>query len=271
MNGTVKKIYEDTYVIVEEGLAGLVNCYLLIGKEKALLIDSGYGIIDLKSIVSEITNKEVICALTHGHMDHANGSYQFENTYMHYGDKEIFNVHCSADFIHKNWVNGLNFKKPQDEVNSKEFFQKLDKVKEAKFKMPRRLQDIEFFDLGDRKVNFINTPGHTLGSVCYYDVKYNTLFTGDNITSRPWLFLDESVEVEKYKKGLETVQALIDEKNICDLYPAHTRRIFKSSNVEDLIKCCDMSMDESNQGRRFEFRVGGGTFYNQGKCMLFTK
>ena len=40
----VKKIYPDTYQIVDPGIGfGGVNMYLLVGSDKALLIDSGYG------------------------------------------------------------------------------------------------------------------------------------------------------------------------------------------------------------------------------------
>lgn len=45
----VKKLAENTYRISEWGAFGLVKMYLLIGNERALLIDSGYGKIDLKS------------------------------------------------------------------------------------------------------------------------------------------------------------------------------------------------------------------------------
>ena len=45
----LKKLAENTYRISEWGAFGPVKMYLLIGNELALLIDSGYGKIDLKS------------------------------------------------------------------------------------------------------------------------------------------------------------------------------------------------------------------------------
>ena len=47
----VKKLAENTYRISEWGAFGLVKMYLLSGNERALLIDSGYGKIDLKSSI----------------------------------------------------------------------------------------------------------------------------------------------------------------------------------------------------------------------------
>ena len=63
-----EKIAENTYKIDESGVA---NCYLLIGDEKALLIDTGCGAGNLKEAVEKITNKPLYVAVTHRHPDHA--------------------------------------------------------------------------------------------------------------------------------------------------------------------------------------------------------
>ena len=47
----VKKLAENTYRISEWGAFGPVKMYLLIGNERALLIDIGYGKIDIKSSI----------------------------------------------------------------------------------------------------------------------------------------------------------------------------------------------------------------------------
>ena len=73
----IEKIYEDTYAIVDTSIGnGDVYLYLLVRNEKALLIDSGYGVLNLKKIIGTITDKEVICACTHGHIDHVFGAWQ---------------------------------------------------------------------------------------------------------------------------------------------------------------------------------------------------
>ena len=77
----VKKLAENTYRISEWGAFGPVKMYLLVGNERALLIDSGYGRIDLKSIVTRITDKPVTLMLTHGYLDHASGSAPCMNLY----------------------------------------------------------------------------------------------------------------------------------------------------------------------------------------------
>ena len=47
--------------------------YLIEGPEKALFIDNGYGIGDLRALGEKLTGKPVISAVTHYHGDHAGG------------------------------------------------------------------------------------------------------------------------------------------------------------------------------------------------------
>jgi glyoxylase-like metal-dependent hydrolase (beta-lactamase superfamily II) len=48
--------------------------WLIIGAKKAMLIDTCYGLGDMKGLVDEITGgMPLIVANTHGHFDHAGG------------------------------------------------------------------------------------------------------------------------------------------------------------------------------------------------------
>lgn len=71
----IRKIADDTYMISDFGIA---NCYLLIGEERALLIDCGLGIGDIKGAVEKITDKPILVVATHGHVDHAGGDGQLK-------------------------------------------------------------------------------------------------------------------------------------------------------------------------------------------------
>ena len=52
---------------------GNVYCYLLIGKERALLFDTAYGVGNLREFVEGITDKPVTVVNSHGHFDHTGG------------------------------------------------------------------------------------------------------------------------------------------------------------------------------------------------------
>ena len=83
---TVYKYNENLYQI-KDALGSLIT--LVIGEEKALVFDTGYGIGDLKKQVEEITNKPLIVVNSHGHMDHSCGNYQFEKVYIDKRDLEL--------------------------------------------------------------------------------------------------------------------------------------------------------------------------------------
>lgn len=52
------------------------SCFLIEGPEKALLIDTGQGVGDLRSCVEMLTDKPVTVVLTHNHADHIGNVYQ---------------------------------------------------------------------------------------------------------------------------------------------------------------------------------------------------
>ena len=60
-----------------------VHCFLVEGQEKALLIDTMTGLRGLKEFVAGLTDLPVEVALTHGHMDHCGGVYEWESCLIH--------------------------------------------------------------------------------------------------------------------------------------------------------------------------------------------
>jgi hydroxyacylglutathione hydrolase len=62
------KLNENTWII--NFMNGSQNMYLLEGREKALLIDTGWGAGNLRALVEKLTSKPVIVTNTHGHLDH---------------------------------------------------------------------------------------------------------------------------------------------------------------------------------------------------------
>ena len=55
----------------------LVNAFLLEGRDRAVLIDTGCGIADLSRTVSQLTDRPLLVLLTHGHADHTGGLIHF--------------------------------------------------------------------------------------------------------------------------------------------------------------------------------------------------
>ncbi len=67
---TVEIIDDDTFAISEYRHWEETHCYLLCGKEKAILIDTGLGVANIKNIVAVLTTLPVMAVTTHVHWDH---------------------------------------------------------------------------------------------------------------------------------------------------------------------------------------------------------
>lgn len=90
-NAEVYKMRDNLYCIYYDGIhCGEMWCYLIDGPQKAMLIDTAFGLGDLKGLIHKlIGDKEIIVCNTHCHIDHVSGNSHFDKVYCHYADQNI--------------------------------------------------------------------------------------------------------------------------------------------------------------------------------------
>lgn len=200
------KINQETTCILDRYKEAL---FLIEGNDQALLIDSGMDEDSLKEAITLITDKPVILALSHGHIDHIGLSNEFDNVYMNYNDLDTYKQHMTMKRGHFN-CEILRFKNPDDLLE-----------------MP------DSFDLGNHDIKVIDLPGHTPGSVIFVDMKNKTIFTGDAIGSGcgVWLQLPESLSIKDYKKSLDNAIKKLEYLGVDDtwkFYGGHAHQEYES-------------------------------------------
>ena len=190
----VTKIYPWLYAIFDPGD---VYIYLVLGDDTAVVYDTGYGIAPIMPVVREITDLPVICVLGHGHIDHANGAYQFGEAWIY---EEDFNL-CLRH-------TGKTAKK-----------RVLDGIKENGGQLPEgfnenayitsgagilKKMDIgQIFNLGGKSLEVVKMEGHTHGSIGLLVKEERVLLTSDGANPHLWLFLEESTSIITYITMLE--------------------------------------------------------------------
>ena len=171
---------------------------LIIGNEKALLIDTSYGIGNLKQEIMELTNLPLIVVNSHGHMDHSCGNYLFDEVYISTKDIPLCLTHNSVDWRRRNLeVARCNHLIDESYDEQKYLFSGAGKL------IP--LEDDAIFNLGNLTIKVINMEGHTKGSLGFLIVEDQILVTSDAACPFVWLFLKESTPVHIYIDMLERV------------------------------------------------------------------
>ncbi|MCB2361339.1 MBL fold metallo-hydrolase [Clostridium estertheticum] len=225
----VKEIMGGVYHINEPIISSsTVCCTLIVGKEKALLIDTGYGIGNLKQIVESITNLPIIVVNSHGHIDHVNGNYQFDKIYIHKEDISVKNKYATADV--QNYL--IEYFKQQN-LEFPEGFSKEEYVNRNDNSVLIPVEEGHVFDLGEREIEVMYLPGHTNGSIALLDRKNKALFSGDTISSHVLMYLAESTSIHTYIKSLEKVNKL-DFNNII---ASHFTNPYNKDIINKLIHC----------------------------------
>lgn len=219
------------------------NIYLVVGEDSALLIDTGIGVGDLKSCVQSITNLPLLVVNTHGHHDHVDGNYQFSVVRASPADFTLIKNTCTKE-EHDIEVNKALAAHPS---------WKLRTSKESESFKPAGLMMVKsgfIFNLGKRKLEVIETPGHTSGSICLLDAGNKLLFAGDN--NNPiinWLFLESCLPLEIYLYSLEKLKLRSDEFNT--IFPGHGDPVDKGLLDEQII-CVKKILDGEGKGEKYK-------------------
>ena len=199
---TVKEIENGTYMLTD-----LFNdhFYLLVGKQKALLIDGGIGNLSVPRLIREMTDKPVVHALTHGHLDHLGCVGMFKETYISYKDISLFQRHIQNRLIKRKFIEAkfLKYGNELSEAEKKGYTEALleQETETVLLDLPDQ------FDLGERIVKVISVPGHTQGSTVFYDECSEYLFSGDSICDMGILLhFEESCSVEEYASALKDLK-----------------------------------------------------------------
>ncbi|MCX6302432.1 MAG: MBL fold metallo-hydrolase [Bacteroidia bacterium] len=238
---TAKEVGPKIWQISDHGSD---NIYLVEGKKSAMLVDNGLGTADLASFVKTLTSKPLIVVITHGHPDHAGSDYQFEKVYIHQADAEAakaFNRPDSRAASAKTMQAG-NAPAEGELYKGKIFETELIPVSEGKI-----------FNLGGRKIQVIETPGHTPGGICLLDIKNKILFTGDNNNTLVWLFLGNCKPLHEYLVTLEKQLAGISE--FTTLMPGHGVPM-PSDFINDQIACVKGILDSTLERKEYKSFAG---------------
>lgn len=170
----IEKIDENTFAIKEDKIGYKANCFLLLDNGEGILIDALSGVyqgfVDSLEHIFNVRIRKLY--LTHAHYDHFGGydKNKIEEVYVSkYELNNLKNYYLTDDYVQKEilWDGTTTFPSNFDVSNYKVI-----KIPDAKI-VPKQII------FGKRTLEVIETPGHSKGSVSFYDITNRYLFTGD--------------------------------------------------------------------------------------------
>lgn len=192
---TVRKLSEGVYALEQD----MVRSFLVVGRERALLLDTGAEDCDLMGMIRQITALPLTVVHTHGDGDHTANDGLFSDIYAHPAEFDVI-------------------RRFRPELNA------------ALHPVPAK------FDLGGRVLSVLETPGHTPGSICLLDRENRILFSGDSVSYGPVFLFGDHRDIHGYRKTLDKLAA---EGGFDTVYPCHNTCPVEPGVVQELMAVVD--------------------------------
>ena len=216
-----------------------VFMYLVIGNEKAILIDTGTGAGNLFEYVKGLTDLPIEVILTHGHCDHAGGAKYFEKVYLPEEDFELVKIHSSMErkieYIH--FSGGENV--PDNEIVGERNDGYL------------KLKDGQIFDLGNEQLEMIKLPGHTKGMTCVLFKKSRIILMGDGCNPATFVWDDESLTVKAFLDNLYNLKKR--EADYDTVLVSHGNPICDKQILDGVIDVCKEVLAKNDDAIPYHF------------------
>jgi glyoxylase-like metal-dependent hydrolase (beta-lactamase superfamily II) len=209
----VYEIREGVFAIYEPHQFEEVISYLLLGKRRALLLDTGLGIGNISRVVAKLTSLPVIVLNSHTHFDHTGGNAEFSHI-----------LDPDTPFTRKN-AEGQSNIYSRDALAPGRICGQLpsgvraDSYSVRPFRISEWVKDGEHIELGERNLEVIFTPGHTPDSLCLFDRKNGLLFTGDTFYRGPIYVFTPETDFAAYGRSVDRIAKLAPEVKL--LLPSH--------------------------------------------------
>jgi glyoxylase-like metal-dependent hydrolase (beta-lactamase superfamily II) len=173
---SVYDLGHKTYAIYEDGQYEESISYLVIGDHKAVLVDTGNGIANLRSQCRELTELPILLVNTHHHIDHVGSNYLFDEIAAFDDPLGLARRTAALGYFHekaKTYIGGSAVWK----TYPKEFDPSAYCI--PPYRVTHWLKGGEILDLGGRSLEVVYTPGHSPDSICLLDRDARMLWVGD--------------------------------------------------------------------------------------------
>ena len=232
----IRPIGDDTWMLSEPLHAENGHCYLLGCGERALLIDTGLGVLPLRPVVrSLVGDVPVSVVLTHTHWDHLGALDEFGSFAAHGAEvplrEEAVTFGCDPlDLL-------CERESPLPESADLEGYRKRHGMgRLSGLVCERTLSDGDVIRCGSRTLEVIHTPGHSPGGICLLERARGSLFCGDLLYRGPIYLHLPGADPAAFRDSVRLLSALDGYENV---WPGHNAAPLGRAFVADVAEAAD--------------------------------
>lgn len=258
---TVTRLNERAWRITS---AEAVYMDLVVGDRRALLLDTGYGFGDLKSVVEGITSLPLTVVNSHGHFDHVCGDSPFGAACIHPLDLMLCRASNAPDARRKMAEQARSREDPATGQARNILPPGFDPEAYAAAPPPRlcAVEEGARFDLGGVTLEVVRLPGHTPGSIGLLWREEGLFYVGDAMNPFLWLFFPEALPLSAYMDTLHKAMGL----DFTHMVQSHNPRIVPKADLSYYLDCAEtldyaaarpfLPIDDAHPGTRMWVRPG---------------
>jgi glyoxylase-like metal-dependent hydrolase (beta-lactamase superfamily II) len=204
---------------------GHVNCWLVAGTDRAVLLDTGLGIAPIRPVAQALTPVPVEAVNSHYHFDHTGGNAEFDRIAIHELGLPLLaaGVPTEVRAGYLAYARRLLVAAETYRDLDRDYFHLLSADSDPRplpagfddaawdppiGPVPQKLVDGDVIDLGGRALTVLHTPGHSPDSVCFLDSRDGLLFGGDTLNTGPIYAQMPDSDVAAFARSTARLSAL---------------------------------------------------------------
>lgn len=197
------------------------NIWLVRGRKRDLLIDSGLGLASLRAYLAPLTARPLLAVASHCHFDHIGGHHEFPERLCHPAEAEVLRAPTAENTVWERYRGRPELAGDFRALPPGGFNPDAYRVEPAP--ATRLIDEGDELDLGDRLFRVFHMPGHSPGSICLYEPATRTLFTGDVLYDGELLDALYHSDRERYRETLARLREFPAEVFHCGHYASFGR------------------------------------------------